>query len=108
MLSKEGSTLVTVSDGAQAVDAVRQSGAGAFHVVLMDIQMPVMGGYEATRLIHEIDPDLPVIGQTAHVLQEAIEQCRAAGMVAHLAKPIDRHELILTIMRHARIAARQD
>ena len=108
MLNKEGSTLVTVSDGAQAVDAVRQAGAGAFNVVLMDIQMPVMGGYEATRFIHEIDPDLPVIGQTAHVLQEAIEQCRAAGMVAHLAKPIDRHELIMTIMRHARIAARQD
>jgi CheY-like chemotaxis protein len=108
MLNKEGSTLVTVSDGAQAVAAVRQAGAGAFHVVLMDIQMPVMGGYEATRLIHEIDPDLPVIGQTAHVLQEAIEQCLAAGMVAHLAKPIDRHELLLTIMRHARITAGQD
>jgi CheY-like chemotaxis protein len=65
--------------------------------------MPGMDGYEATRLIHEFAPDLPVIGQTAHVLQEAIEHCRAAGMVAHLAKPIDRHELIMTIMRHARI-----
>ncbi len=107
MLNKEGPTLVTVCDGAQAVAAVRQAGAGAFHAVLMDIQMPVMGGYEATRLIHEIDPDLPVIGQTAHVLQDAIEQCRAAGMVAHLAKPIDRHELILIIMRHARTATLQ-
>ena len=64
--------------------------------------MPVMDGYEATRLVHAIDPDLPVIGQTAHVLQEAIDQCRAAGMVAHLPKPLDRHELLEAIMRHAR------
>jgi PAS domain S-box-containing protein len=103
MLNTEGPQVVTVSDGAQAVAAVRREGPDAFNVVLMDIQMPGMDGYEATRLIHEFAPDLPVIGQTAHVLQEAIEHCRAAGMVAHLAKPIDRHELIITIMRHARI-----
>jgi CheY-like chemotaxis protein len=86
------------------VDAVRREGPDAFNIVLMDIQMPGMDGYEATRQIHSIAPDLPVIGQTAHVLQEAIEQCRAAGMVAHLPKPIDRHELVMAVMRYARVA----
>jgi CheY-like chemotaxis protein len=103
MLGQEGPELVTVGDGQSAVEAVRREGPDAFNIVLMDIQMPGMDGYEATRLIHEFAPDLPVVGQTAHVLQEAIEQCRAAGMVAHLPKPIDRHELIATILRHARV-----
>ena len=103
MLGQEGPELVTVGDGQSAVDAVRREGPDAFNIVLMDIQMPGMDGCEATRLIHEFAPDLPVVGQTAHVLQEAIEQCRAAGMVAHLPKPIDRHELIATILRHARV-----
>jgi CheY-like chemotaxis protein len=108
MLSKEGPEVVTVGDGLLAVEAVRRAGPEAFNIVLMDIQMPGMDGYEATRLIHEFAPDLPVIGQTAHVLAEAIEQCRAAGMVAHLPKPIDRHELIATIMRYARVGPPQD
>jgi PAS domain S-box-containing protein len=103
MLRKEQPQVTTVTDGLQAVEQVRARGPGAFDLVLMDIQMPVMDGYEATRLIHGIDPDLPVVGQTAHVLHEAIEHCRAAGMVAHLPKPIDRRELIATIMRHARL-----
>jgi PAS domain S-box-containing protein len=107
MLSKEGPQIVAVTDGAQAVAAVRREGPHAFNIVLMDIQMPGMDGYEATRLIHEFAPGLPVVGQTAHVLQEAIEQCRAAGMVAHLPKPIDRHELVMTVMRHARVERAQ-
>jgi CheY-like chemotaxis protein/anti-sigma regulatory factor (Ser/Thr protein kinase) len=102
MLSREGPTVVTASDGRQAVECIRREGPGSFDLVLMDIQMPEMDGYEATRLVHEIDPGLPVIGQTAHVLQEAIDQCRAAGMVGHLPKPLDRHDLLEAIMRHAR------
>ncbi|HWJ04772.1 MAG TPA: PAS domain S-box protein [Steroidobacteraceae bacterium] len=103
MLRKHGPQVVSVADGREAVEQVRAHGPDAFDLVLMDIQMPVMDGYEATRLIHGIDPGLPVVGQTAHVLHEAIENCRAAGMVAHLPKPIDRRELIATIMRHARL-----
>ena len=106
MLSREGPTVVAASDGCQAVECVRREGPGTFDLVLMDIQMPEMDGYEATRLLHAIDPDLPVIGQTAHVLQEAIDHCRAAGMVAHLPKPLDRHDLLEAIMRHARATLR--
>jgi CheY-like chemotaxis protein len=72
----------------------------------MDVQMPVMDGYEATRRIREISPDLPVIGQTAHVLQDAVQQCQDAGMVAHISKPIDRHDLVTVILRHARARPR--
>ena len=102
MLRPEGPELTTVGDGRLAVEQVATRGADAFDIVLMDLQMPVMDGYEATRRILEIAPDLPVIGQTAHVLQEAIEQCHAAGMVGHISKPIDRQDLVATIVRHAR------
>ena len=102
MLRPEGPELTTVGDGRLAVEQVATRGADAFDIVLMDLQMPVMDGYEATRRILEIAPDLPVIGQTAHVLQEAIEQCHAAGMVGHISKPIDRQDLVATIVRYAR------
>ena len=102
MLRPEGPELTTVPDGRLAVEQVATCGPDAFDIVLMDVQMPVMDGYEATRLIREISPDLPVIGQTAHVLQDAIEQCQEAGMVAHVSKPIDRHDLVTLILRHAR------
>ena len=102
MLRPEGPELTTVADGRLAVEQVLTRGAEAFDIVLMDVQMPVMDGYEATRRIREISRDLPVVGQTAHVLQDAIQQCQDAGMVAHISKPIDRHDLVTTILRHAR------
>jgi CheY-like chemotaxis protein len=102
MLRPEGPELTTVADGRLAVEQIVTRGPTAFDIVLMDVQMPVMDGYEATRRIREISPDLPVIGQTAHVLQDAIQQCQEAGMVAHISKPIDRNDLVTVILRHAR------
>jgi two-component system, sensor histidine kinase and response regulator len=102
MLRPEGPELTTVADGRLAVEQIVARGPAAFDIVLMDVQMPVMDGYEATRRIREISPDLPVIGQTAHVLQDAIQQCQEAGMVAHISKPIDRNDLVTVILRHAR------
>jgi two-component system sensor histidine kinase/response regulator len=95
-----GAEATLVSDGRQAVNRVLADGRDAFDVVLMDIQMPEMDGYEATRRILELAPDLPVIGQTAHALQDERRECLAAGMVDHIAKPIDFHELVETIRRH--------
>jgi CheY-like chemotaxis protein len=102
MLRPEGPELTTVADGRLAVEQIVTRGPTAFDIVLMDVQMPVMDGYEATRRIREISPDLPVIGQTAHVLQDAVQQCQDAGMVAHISKPIDRNDLVTVILRHAR------
>jgi PAS domain S-box-containing protein len=99
-LVNEGAEVVLVGDGRQAVDRVAAQGADAFDVVLMDIQMPVMDGLEATRQILQIAPGLPVIGQTAHAMVDERMECLAAGMVDHVAKPIDFKRLVETVLRH--------
>ena len=71
-------------------------------MVLMDIQMPIMDGYEATRRIRMLDVPqalLPIIAMTANAFVEDVEAARAAGMDAHLAKPIDMDEVLQTLRR---------
>jgi CheY-like chemotaxis protein len=87
--------IALANDGQQAVEIVRARGAGDFSVVLMDVEMPVMNGLDATRAIHELDPGLPVIAQTAYAQPEELDRCMAAGMADRLSKPID-HELLVT------------
>jgi len=99
-LEIEGADTTIVGDGRQAVNRVLADGRESFDVVLMDIQMPEMDGYEATRRILELAPDLPVIGQTAHAMQDERRECLAAGMVDHIAKPIDFKRLVDMIVRH--------
>jgi CheY-like chemotaxis protein len=65
----------------------------------MDIQMPVMDGYEAARRIHALAPALPIVGQTAHAFDEDRHKCLAAGMVGHIAKPIDPQALTHLVLR---------
>ncbi|NEV62459.1 PAS domain S-box protein [Thiorhodococcus minor] len=100
LLNGEGCWLVQVENGFEAVERVRQDGAAAFDLVLMDIQMPVMDGLEATGRIRELAPELPIVGLTAHALQSERAQCLNAGMVDHIAKPVDLDALIQTILRH--------
>jgi signal transduction histidine kinase/ActR/RegA family two-component response regulator len=90
MLKKDGHAVVVVADGVQALAAVQ---AQPFDLVLMDMQMPVMDGLESARSIRGLDTSvraIPIIALTANVMAEEIASCRAAGMNAHLAKPIDR------------------
>lgn len=101
LLTSEGAQLELASDGQEAVERISANPQG-FHLVLMDIQMPRMDGYEATRRILEIVPGLPVVGQTAHTQDEEKARCRAVGMVGHVAKPINLDELVETILHHAR------
>ncbi|WP_374265999.1 PAS domain S-box protein [Zoogloea sp.] len=102
MLVSEGARLVMVENGRAAVERIAADGPDAYQIVLMDIQMPEMDGYEATRRIHQLDPDLPVVGQTAHALAEEKAKCADAGMVAHVAKPLDLDTLVEAVLRHAR------
>lgn len=101
ILVAEGASVVIVGDGQAAVDRVRQVGPRAFNLVLMDIQMPIMNGYEATRLVLEIDANLPVVGQTAHAFEEAKEACLECGMVDHITKPIEPEKLVEAVLRYA-------
>jgi PAS domain S-box-containing protein len=89
-----------VCNGREAVDAV-EAGEKAYDAVLMDVQMPVMDGYEATRVIRERHKpsDLPIIAMTANAMKGDMEKCLAAGMNAHLSKPIDTREMFRVLAR---------
>ena len=99
MLRLEGARLDCVENGRLAVEKVHSGGPDAYDLVLTDIQMPEMDGYEATRQIHALAPDLPVIGLTAHAMPEERARCLAAGMAWHLTKPFDHQRLIELILQ---------
>ncbi len=90
LLSRQGAEVTVAVHGQAALDRLRAPGA-AFDVVLMDLQMPVMDGYQATRLMRE-DPalrTLPVLAMTAHAMLEERERCLELGMQNHLSKPLE-------------------
>lgn len=85
-LTRKGFTFDMAENGRQAVEALRGTGVD---VVLMDVQMPVMDGLEATRIIRLTDPVVPIIGMTAGAMADDKEKCLAAGMDDYISKPID-------------------
>ena len=99
LLEKRGHEVAIVGDGRQAVEAARS--APPFDLILMDVQMPAMDGLEATRVIRQIeDPQrnsVPIVAMTAFAMKGDRDRCLAAGMNAHLAKPIDPMELSATV-----------
>ena len=96
MLVKRGHEVHVTSNGREAVDAVRERD---YDVVLMDIQMPEMDGFEATHAIRALPQgkDLPIIGLTAHALSGERERCLSHGMTDYLAKPFRGHELFALV-----------
>ena len=98
LLQKRGHQVTAVDNGRDAVAAVQTGTSGKFDVVLMDVQMPEMGGFEATGAIRAGEAGtgarLPIIALTAHAMQGDREACINAGMDAYLAKPIDVAALI--------------
>src|SRR5439155_14141107 len=99
MLEQAGHEVVSVNDGAEAVRiAVRNS----FDAILMDVHMPEMDGYAATRAIREATqgtPALPIIGLTASAMSDETERCLEAGMNVHVPKPVNWAALLTTIDR---------
>ena len=93
LLSMEGAEAVLARNGRMAVEIFNSSGEFAYDAVFMDIQMPVMNGYDSARAIRGLDrPDaarVPIIAMTADAFAEDIQKAREAGMNAHVAKPID-------------------
>ncbi|MBC9175359.1 ATP-binding protein [Pseudoroseomonas ludipueritiae] len=105
MLTSAGHHVTLVEDGSAALAAVQ---AEDFDLVLMDLQMPVMDGLEATRQIRKLAPpqsQVPIVAVTASVLPEQVEACKAAGMDAHLSKPIDRESLLRMVAGFGRRTA---
>ena len=109
MLESWGVTVMQAADGREAVAAVqRQDRSGQpFHAVLMDVQMPVMSGHEATRLLRQMDAgqDLPIIALTAAALVTERDEALGAGMDDFLTKPIDADKLHAALLRSRRVAA---
>jgi PAS domain S-box-containing protein len=107
ILRLEGAQLTCYENGQLVYQAVQQQGASAFDLLLTDIQMPVMDGYQVAVVVNKIAPDLPIIGLTAHAMPEERAKCIAHGMVDHVCKPIDVEELVATILRHVRTESTQ-
>ncbi|WP_045213151.1 PAS domain S-box protein [Desulfonatronovibrio magnus] len=101
MLEKTGAAIALANNGAEAVEMVK---AGSFDLVLMDLQMPVMDGFEATRKILELFPDLPVIALSAAVMEEDRKKSSEAGMREHLPKPIETTQLYRTLAKWLRVS----
>ncbi len=100
MLSSEGARLTLVGNGQLAVAAVQKT-PDAFDLVVMDVQMPVMDGREATRRIKAIASGLTIIGQTAHAMLEERNLNLAVGMVDTITKPLIHEDLVAIILRYA-------
>ena len=97
MLKEAGASVVTATDGKAAVDAFSASAPGTFDCVLMDLMMPVMSGYESTRVIRSLNrPDaaiVPIIALSANAFEEDVAMAKDAGMNDHLAKPVDMRKM---------------
>ncbi len=103
LLEKMGHTVIVVANGRDAVLMVQDQ---EFSLVLMDVQMPEMGGFEATRVIREKEAathrHIPIVAMTAHAMKGDREQCLAVGMDGYIAKPIRPAELVAEIERFTR------
>jgi PAS domain S-box-containing protein len=98
LIERRGHSVIVAENGREAVEAIERH---KFDLVLMDVQMPEMGGLEATRVIREKEKGsghhLPIIAMTAHAMQGDREQCLEAGMDGYLAKPIDPKTFLQTV-----------
>ena len=111
LLSDAGAEVTVVENGAKAVEAFSAAPPGTYDAILMDMMMPVMNGIDATKAIRALDrPDaktIPIIAMTANAFKEDAQACIAAGMNAHLPKPIQMEQVIATIAQCCQQAEEQ-
>lgn len=104
ILTESGASVEVAEDGKIALEKFMASEPGYYNVVLMDLRMPNMNGYEATRAIRKLERedagDIPIIAMTADAFAEDVQKCLDAGMNAHIAKPIDIGVLKKTLLKY--------
>ncbi len=96
-LRRTSARILWAKDGKEAIDIFKEN---EVDLILMDLQLPVMDGYTATREIKKIDSEVPIIAQTAHVMSGEREKCLDAGCDDYLAKPIRLQVLIDTLSKY--------
>ena len=101
LLQNEGAVVTKAWNGQEAVQIFEKSGPGEFDVILIDIMMPVMNGYEAAKRIRSLDREdaqvIPIIAMTANAFTEDRMRAKEAGMNEHVAKPVDGKLLVKVI-----------
>ena len=104
LLREEGCTVDRAKDGVECVDMLEKAANGTYQMILMDIQMPVMNGYDAAKKIRRMDDpqkaDIPIIAMTANAFSEDKQAALDAGMNDHIAKPINMNVLVPTIQKY--------
>jgi len=98
VLRRTGVKILWAQNGREAIEHVKTN--QDIDLVLMDMQMPLMNGYQATEVISKLRPDLPIIAQTAFVLSDDVKKCYAVGCTGYLAKPIRKEQLINTLTEY--------
>ena len=110
MLQNEGADVTKAWNGQEAVEIFEKSRPGEFDVILMDIMMPVMNGYEAAKMIRSLDREdakiIPIIAMTANAFTEDRIRAKEAGMDEHIAKPVDGKLLVKVIHELVRISGK--
>ena len=104
LLQEEGCAVDRAKDGVECVDMLEKAANGTYQLILMDIQMPVMNGYDAAKKIRRMDDlpkaDIPIIAMTANAFSEDKQAALDAGMNDHVSKPINRNILVPTIQKY--------
>lgn len=106
LLTDAGANITKAVNGSQAVDIFKNNPPGTFDVILMDVMMPVMNGYEATQCIRSLEredaKEIPIIAMTANAFAEDVETAKQVGMNAHLAKPLDIGKMLTVIAKYVK------
>lgn len=104
LLQEEGCTVDRAKDGVECVDMLEKAADGTYQLILMDVQMPVMNGYDATKVIRRMDDppkaNIPIVAMTANAFSEDKQVALDAGMNDHIAKPIDVSVLVPTLRKY--------
>ena len=104
LLQEEGCTVDRAKDGVECVDMLEKAADGTYQIILMDVQMPVMNGYDAAKKIRQMDDpqkaNIPIVAMTANAFSEDKQVALDAGMNDHIAKPIDMSVLVPTLRKY--------